>query len=144
MSILIDTGVFYAHHDQDATRHEAAVAAIDAILDGEFGQPYTTEYILDETITLTRRRTGSFTAAKTVGDRILGRDSFPEVFELLYVGRDGVAETLDVWERYHGHSLSFTDAATIALATQEDIDMICSFDSDFDGLVDRRDPTTLA
>jgi len=41
MSVLVDTGVFYAHHDRDAERHEDAVAAMDALLDGEFGKPYS-------------------------------------------------------------------------------------------------------
>jgi predicted nucleic acid-binding protein len=43
MSVFVDTGVFYAHHDRDAERHDAAVTAIDALLDGEFGQPYASD-----------------------------------------------------------------------------------------------------
>ena len=40
MSVFVDTGVFFAHHDTDAARHEAAVAAFDDLLDGAYGQPY--------------------------------------------------------------------------------------------------------
>jgi predicted nucleic acid-binding protein len=29
MSVLVDTGVFFAHHDTDAERHDAAVDAVD-------------------------------------------------------------------------------------------------------------------
>jgi predicted nucleic acid-binding protein len=57
MSVLVDTGVFFAHHDRDAERHEAAVGAFDELLDGEYGQPYTNDYVLDETVALTRTRT---------------------------------------------------------------------------------------
>jgi predicted nucleic acid-binding protein len=57
MTILIDTGVVYADHDTDATRHDAASRALDAVYDGEFGHPYLTDYVFDEAITLTRKRT---------------------------------------------------------------------------------------
>jgi len=30
MSVFIDTGVFYAHHDTDASRHDIVVEALDA------------------------------------------------------------------------------------------------------------------
>lgn len=72
MSVFVDTGVFYAHHDTDAERHDAAVAAFDALLDGTYGQRYTSEYILDEAVTLTRARTDSFEAV----DRPLSLPSF--------------------------------------------------------------------
>jgi predicted nucleic acid-binding protein len=39
MSVLVDTGVLYADHDTDATRHEAAAGALERVYDGEFGQP---------------------------------------------------------------------------------------------------------
>ena len=44
MTVCIDTGVLYADHDTDASRHTAASNAIDAVYDGKFGQPYVTDY----------------------------------------------------------------------------------------------------
>jgi predicted nucleic acid-binding protein len=141
MSVFVDTGVFYAHHDTDATRHEDAVAAFDALLDGEFGQPYTNNYVLDETVTLTRMRTGSFDAADTVANRILGDGRFPAVFEVLNVGPEGVRATLETFRRYDDQELSVTDASILAHCESHGIDGVLSFDSDFDGLVDRVGPT---
>jgi len=60
------------------------------VLDGAYGQPYTSDYVLDEVVTLTRARTESFEAANTVANRILGEDPFPRVFELLYIHPDDV------------------------------------------------------
>jgi predicted nucleic acid-binding protein len=34
MSVLVDSGVFYAHADSDAGRHSKAVRAFDALIDG--------------------------------------------------------------------------------------------------------------
>ncbi|WP_049936545.1 type II toxin-antitoxin system VapC family toxin [Haloplanus natans] len=140
MSVLVDTGVFFAHHDTDAERHEAAVDAFDELLDGAYGQPYTNDYVLDETVTLTRTRTGSFGAANTVAKRILGDGSFPQTVETLHVEPDDVRASLAVFRRYDDHDLSFTDATIVAQCESRGIDAVLSFDTDFDGLVDRIEP----
>ena len=140
MSVFVDTGVFFAHHDTDAARHDRAVDAFDALLDGEYGQPYTNDYVFDETVTLTRTRTGSFEAADTVASRILGEGPFPRVFELLHVQPDDVHASVETFRRYEDHDLSFTDASIVALCESRGIDAVLSFDADFDGLVDRIEP----
>ncbi|ELZ89008.1 PIN domain protein [Haloferax elongans ATCC BAA-1513] len=140
MSVFVDTGVFFAHHDTDADRHDQAVSAFDELFDGEFGQPYTNDYVFDETVTLTRARTGSFEAADTVASRILGEDPFPRVFEMIHVEPDDVRASLETFRRYDDHDLSFTDASIVTLCESRGIDAVLSFDTDFDGLVDRIEP----
>ena len=58
MTVLVDTGVLYADHDTDASRHEEASDALDAVYDGEFGAAYVSDYVYDEAVTLTLKRTG--------------------------------------------------------------------------------------
>jgi hypothetical protein len=140
MSVFVDTGVFFAHHDTDADRHEDAVAAFDELLEGAYGHPYTSDYILDETVTLTRGRTSSFDAADTVAGRILGEDPFPTVFEVLHVEPDDVQASLDTFRRHADQDLSFTDASSVHLCESRGIDAVLSFDDDFDGLVERIEP----
>ena len=137
MSIFIDTGVFYAHHDADAERHEIAVDLIDAILDGRHGQPYTSDYVLDEAVTLTRARTGSVADADVIANRICGTDPYPEIVELIYTTQQSVSSCLHTFRQYDDHNLSFTDGMSIALCDRRDIDSIASFDSDFDGIIER-------
>ena len=110
------------------------------MLNGAYGQPYTNDYVLDEVVTLTRARTGSFEAANTVADRILGEDPSPRVFELLYIHPDDVQASLETFRQYDDHDLSFTDASIIALCEARGIDATLSFDTDFDGLIDRIEP----
>lgn len=141
MSVFIDTGVFYAHQDTDAERHDDAVTAVDEVLDGTYGQPYTSDYVLDETATLTRMRVGSFEAADTVVSRILGEEPFPDVFEVIHIEPDDLSGTVETFRRYDDHNLSLTDAATVFLCESRDIDAVMSFDSDFDGLVERIEPS---
>ncbi|KTG11507.1 type II toxin-antitoxin system VapC family toxin, partial [Haloferax profundi] len=91
-------------------------------------------------VTLTRVRTGSFEAADTVASRILGEDPFPQVFEMIHVEPDDVQASLEAFRRYEDHDLSFTDASIVTLCESRGIDAVLSFDTDFDGLVDRIEP----
>jgi len=140
MSVLVDTGVFFAHNDTDAERHDDAVAAFEKLLDGEYGQPYTSDYVFDETVTLTQVRTNSFAAADTVASRILGEGTFPNVFEMIHMNPDDVQSALETFRRYEDQSLSFTDAASVYLCESRDLDAVLSFDDDFDGVVERIEP----
>jgi len=143
MSVLVDTGVLYADHDTSATRHESASQALDAVFDGRFGQPYVSDYIYDEVITLTLKRSGSHAAATALGRRIRGVDPYPNVYEWLRVSSAVFADAIEVFERFDDQRLSFTDVTTVALTDRYDIDHVLSFDDDFDGLVDRLDPASM-
>ncbi|WP_247010074.1 type II toxin-antitoxin system VapC family toxin [Halorientalis litorea] len=143
MTVLVDTGVLYAEYDRSATRHDAAADAMETVYDGELGQPFTSDYIYDEVVTLTQRRTGSFEVAKTLGERLRGVGSFPDVYSLLYVTPAVFGSAVETFEQFDDQGLSFTDAATVALADRHDIDTILAFDDGFDGIADRTDPAML-
>ncbi|WP_049926340.1 type II toxin-antitoxin system VapC family toxin [Halopiger goleimassiliensis] len=140
MTILIDTGVLYADQDLDASRHDDAAEALDRVYDGEFGQPYVSDYVYDEAVTLTLKRSGSFAPAKQLGEKLRGIDPYPSTYEILHVSAAVFTDAVDVFEQYDDQALSFTDATTVALYRRHDLDYVMSFDDDFDGLVTRIDP----
>ena len=107
MSVFVDTGVFYAHHDADATRHDVAADAIE------------------------------------LGHRIRGVDPYPAGIDLIHTTRSRFDEAVERFEEYADHGLSFTDVTTVVLVEHHDIDAVLSFDDDFDGLVDRLDPSAV-
>jgi len=144
MSLFVDTGVFVALQNERDEHHEAAKSSLACASRGEFGQLYTNDYVYDEAVTLVRMRTGNHHEARTVGDRIAGRDPYPDVIDLLFVTADRFERTVRTFDRYDDHPLSFTDASIVALVEEYEIDAVCSFDDDFDGIVERLDPTTLA
>ncbi|WP_225335227.1 type II toxin-antitoxin system VapC family toxin [Halomicrobium urmianum] len=143
MTVLVDTGVLYAYHDEDANRHETADAALDIVFDRELGQPFISDYVYDETVTRTLKRTGSTTNALDVGRRLRGAGSLPDVYETLFVTPSVFDDTVDAFETYDDQQISFTDATTVVLAERHDVDTVLSFDDDFDGVVDRTDPKSL-
>ncbi|MEE6210339.1 type II toxin-antitoxin system VapC family toxin [Salarchaeum sp. III] len=144
MTVLIDTGVLYADHDTDATRHEPAATALETVYNGEYGQPYISDYIYDEAVTLTATRGGTTDPAIQLGQRLRGVDPYPNVYEQLTISTTDFNTAVDIFEHYDDHGLSFTDATNIALVERHDIDTLLSFDDDFDGLISRLDPTTLS
>ncbi|MUV59427.1 type II toxin-antitoxin system VapC family toxin [Halobacterium sp. CBA1126] len=143
MTVLVDTGVLYADHDTDAARHDAASDALDAVYDGDFGQPYVSDYVYDEAVTLTLARSGSFGPAKRLGERLRGVDPYPEAYELRRVSSAVFDDAVEAFERDDDHGLSFTDATTVALCERHDIDTVLSFDDDFDGIVERVAPSSV-
>ena len=144
MTVLVDTGVLYADHDTDSSRHDTASDALVAVYDGTLGQPYVSDYVYDEAVTLTLKRTGSAESARQLGRRVRGSEPFPELYELLHVSPRLFGDAVDLFEQYDDQQLSFTDVATIAQMRDRDIDTVLSFDDDFDGIVDRTDPADLA
>ncbi|WP_132059271.1 type II toxin-antitoxin system VapC family toxin [Halorussus amylolyticus] len=145
MSVVIDTGLFYAVQNERATNHDTAKRALSHVFSGEFGQPYATDFVYDETVTLVRSRTNSFREATHAGNRILGRADYPDVVEFVTVSKTLFKESIEIFERYRDHALSFTDASTIALVKNRDIDFVLAFDDDdFDGVVSRLAPAEIA
>lgn len=87
MSVIIDTGVLYADHDTDASRHEPAADALERVYDGEFGAPYLSDYIYDESVTLTLTRGDAHAPALRLGRRLRGIDPYPTLFTLRRVSQ---------------------------------------------------------
>ena len=144
MSVFVDTGVFYAHHDTDASRHDAATTALTAVLTApEYGHVLTSECVYDEVVTLTYRRTNRMADAIELGRRIRGAGTYPESVDLLHPSREQFAEATALFEEYADQDLSFTDVMTVVLVEQHDVDSVLSFDDDFDGIVDRLAPGSI-
>lgn len=140
MTVLIDTGVVYADHDENATRHNVAENALEVVYDGGLGQPYISEYVIDESVTLTMRR-GSRDAACRIAEKLAGTGNYPPTFSILWSTRNTFDTALEIFNRYRDRTLSFTDAMNIAHVRAQDLDGILSFDDDFDGIVARFDPS---
>lgn len=140
MSVFVDTGVFVAHQNRRDAEHAEAKRAMDAMGSGRWGRPFTSDYVLDEAVTLTRSRTGSHAEALVVAHRILGTAGYPPVFDLLMVTGPVFRRALEVFQTYDDQELSFTDATIVALVEHRRIDHVLSFDDDFDGIVPRIEP----
>jgi hypothetical protein len=76
-------------------------------LSNEHGKLYTSDYVFNETVTLTRKRTGRFEYAKRVSDRILGKKEFSDVIEVLNVGDERFKLSVEAFQRYDDPRFEF-------------------------------------
>jgi predicted nucleic acid-binding protein len=133
LSIFLDTGVLVAVKSADDRRHPRAEELMEPILKGEFGEIYTSDYVIDEAVTLVLTRTKRLELAIAVGEYVLRS---PRIIKLRVS-----EEVFDAaWERFKSlkeKPMSFTDCTSLALMEMRGIEGIASFDSGFDGLVKR-------
>lgn len=120
--IFVDTGAFCAIHDAADDGHVAAVAyAREAARAGR--GLVTSDYVVDETLTLVRKRLGHAEAVK-LGERFRSTrwvevvDVTPTIREMAW----------DMFKRYADQSFSFTDCTSFALMRELGIDEAFTFD----------------
>jgi len=133
LSIFLDTGVLVAIKSADDKKHSRAEELMEPILRGELGEIYTSDYVIDEAVTLVLTRTKKLKLAIDVGEYVL---SSPRI-KKLRVSKDVFDAA---WQRFKSlgkRPMSFTDCTSLALMEKDRIRNIASFDSGFDGLVER-------
>lgn len=133
MAIFIDTSVLVAARNVDDKNHVRAKELMKSMLRGEHGEIYTSDYVVDEAVTLMLRRTKRIELAINIGEYILRS---PRVRKLRVS-----EEVFDAaWEKFKSlgeRLMSFTDCTSLALMEKSGVRSIASFDSGFDGLVSR-------
>lgn len=142
MSILIDSGAWFAKlHERDQD-HEAAQAIFAACMDGAHGQVFTTSDVVDETFTLALSRAGADSGGmiQDLAGFVGFTETRPTVASVLDVDRERQRAVWPLFERhYEEKGLSFTDCTSLVTMRERGIDKIASFDDGFDGLVERVD-----
>lgn len=124
--IFIDTTVLVAGIDASDTLHEDGKAVLRAILDGSLPGAVTTDYVLDETLTLLRRRGASTAAAAGAVEGLLSSS----LIDMVFVHETLFKEALTTFRKYQ--KLSFTDAVSLTVMQRQKIKEVFSHDRDFD------------
>jgi len=133
MAVFIDTGIFVGGRNRNDVNHARAKELLRSALSGEFGRIFTSDYIVDESVTLALVRTRNLQIAVNVGRFII--DS-PRI-EKLVITRDEFNEAWNRFQKLGKKFLSFTDCTSLVLAEKRGASKIMSFDSHFDGLMER-------
>ena len=123
MAILIDTSVFIAYSNTDDVHHEKALKIIKDIVSKKYGNPLISDYIFDEIVTVSSRKTGKKMAIN-IGNVIL--DS-----EIVMIKVDKIIFQ-DAWAIFQSEeNMSFTDCTNIATMRMFNITHIATFDKAF-------------
>jgi predicted nucleic acid-binding protein len=123
--LFIDTGAFLARelaHDQ---HHEAAVKGWHSLAESA-ERLFSSEHVLDETITLLARRESYAFAAECASNYLQSK-----VIEWLRPTMDDYGRAVKLMRKYADQSVSFTDCISFVLMRRESIQKVFGFDRHF-------------
>jgi predicted nucleic acid-binding protein len=123
VSIFLDTGFFLAYYDSRDKYHKRALELVKKIFSGEFGTVFTSEYIFDETTTLTLARKGPAKAIE-LGEAILNSE-----IEIASILKEAFDRAWNLFKQRK--NLSFTDCTTLEAMKANGIKNLASFDKGF-------------
>jgi predicted nucleic acid-binding protein len=120
--IFVDTSAWFAAVVPTDSDHPHAARWLAANSE----QLLTTDYVVDETLTLLRAR-GERQRARVLGERFF-ESSMTEVY---FLTEDDIRQAWSVFRRYDDKSWSFTDCASKVVIEQMNISEAFTFDHHF-------------
>jgi uncharacterized protein len=127
--LFLDTTILAGAADSNDDCHEDAQAVFKAVATGQPGVAFTSDYVLDETLTLLTIKRG-IGAAKAV-DFVRRVMSSPRV-KVITADADDFRQALADYPQNGALGLSFTDAMSLAIMNSKGCTLICSHDTGFD------------
>lgn len=124
--IFVDSSAWVALVDQRDGNHSAAIRQQAELLQGRLGRLITSDFVLDETFTLVRKRLG----ADAVRQFSSGIDSSGSV-HVLWVTPEQFEASKKLFLLQGRRSWSFTDCTSFSLMRELGIRSAFSLDSDF-------------
>jgi uncharacterized protein len=120
--IFVDTGAWFAAFVANDAHHAEA----RGWLDNNTEPLLTTDYVLDELLTLLRIR-GEQSRAFILGEQILSES----IVSLHLVSIREIQLAFDVFHRFHDKNWSFTDCVSRVVMEESKIDTAFAFDDQF-------------
>ena len=124
---LLDTNVLFASGSARDEYHDTAREIVQAVDHGTLPGGIVTNYVLAETLNLTRERLGPDTATGMLDRLIEGAH-----FEVTHAPQSDFNAAQAIFRRYP--ELSFVDATIAAYMDREGIEYLYSFDEDFEAV----------
>lgn len=126
--VFVDSSAFKAYYDQDDEFHERARAWMGAL--GSKGSKtrglVTTDYVLDETITLIMLAHSHGKAVEFADASLASR-----ILAIEYVGKEGFAEALELFKQSRDKAWSLTDCASFVTMRGLGMHQAFAFDPHF-------------
>jgi predicted nucleic acid-binding protein len=123
----VDTSAWYATEVEDDTNHYSAMEFIKKLITNRYGLLVTSDYVLDETLTLIRKRRGSKAAIQFL-DKIKKTQSL----SIAWIERDVFDKAAEIFRTADEKQVwSFTDCTSFSIMKELGIANVYTFDSDF-------------
>jgi uncharacterized protein len=124
--IFVDTGAWYASEVEDDANHASARSFLAKLSKGVYGVPLTTDYVLDEAITLLRSRRGLSVAIAFI-DKVMSSGSI----RVAWIDAALFNKALELLRSSGKSEWSFTDCTSFALMRELSITEAFAFDRHF-------------
>jgi uncharacterized protein len=124
--IFVDTSAWYALEAEDEITHEKARKFLSEIATGRHGITVTTDYVLDETMTLLQSKKG-LEAAIAFIDKIRRSKSI----RIFWVSENIFDKALDIFRKTADSRWSFTDCTSFSLMKDLTITEAFTLDNHF-------------
>ena len=124
--IFVDTSAWYALEVEDDINHEAACKFLSNIASGKHGVSITTDYVLDEALTLLRSRRDLASATAFI-DKIRKSKSV----RVFWIDEGLFEKALVIFQKSENKSWSFTDCTSFALMRELSVSEAFAFDKHF-------------
>lgn len=124
---LVDTNVLFASASAGDQYHDRARKIVRGIDHGELPDAIVTNYVVAETLNLTREHLGADAATKLLDKLIEGAH-----FEVEHAPKADFTASQALFRQFA--ELSFVDSTVAAYMQREEIEYLYSFDDDFDAV----------
>lgn len=108
--IFIDTGAWYALKNKNDPYHHHAVHFFRTIHARQI-ICYTSDYVIDEAITLTRARLKNHEVSKIMAEELFSE----KAAKIIYVAPKYLPRALAIYAKYNDQDFSFTDCTSFAI-----------------------------
>lgn len=125
MRLFVDTSAWFALHDTRDQNHKEAIAKSLEIKRRKI-ELVTSEYIIDESITLIRHKI-SHKAAVIFGESLL----FSNIVMILDISHADRLRAWELFKKYEDKSFSFTDCTSFVLMKNSGVRKAFTFDEHF-------------
>lgn len=124
-SVFVDTSAWYALIDRREESHRTTSGLVRRLVaDGV--RLVSTDYVLDESYTLARARSGT-EAALALLDMIEGTSAL----DIEWIGSERFDRAVALFRRYHDQTVSFTDCTSFAVMRERGLTDALTWDQHF-------------
>ena len=123
--ILLDSSFLVAIEVEKDENHQKAKKIMDEIINGNFGETLISDYIFDETVTVTFLKTKDLKKTVFVGENLRFSAKIIKIDSNLF------NNAWKIFKEQKNTKFSFTDCTSISLLKNRKIKNIATFDKDF-------------
>jgi hypothetical protein len=123
--IILDTSFIVSYFNERDENNAKAVELMESISNLEFGPVYMTDYIFDETVTVSFVRLKNLLKAVEIGRYLL------KSLRIIEVDKTTFYKAWEIFRKQKTTDFSFTDCTTISVMLDNEIKNIATFDEDF-------------